>query len=225
MSRRKHHPQRSHRDEFEDKKSNNDCVVCFPFPFLNHFRTILRKGDSSLKVDASSIAKSCGNIVPSKIQIGSSDVKRMVKVEIESSESGIKSFEKTGKSCQTDDSSCPHTKYLSGREMTPLQERINAITNLPQVFYCFLFLFSGSWLTPSMIEKVRNDMPDETFQHEGCINISWLPNFHALPPTPILAVALGICLHCPFAFIYHFVYAPYLVSRARIDHWSRRMDQ
>ena len=30
-------------------------------------------------------------------------------------------------------------KYMAKREMTPLQERFNAVTVMPGAFYCFLF--------------------------------------------------------------------------------------
>lgn len=51
---------------------------------------------------------------------------------------------------------------------------------------------------------------------------SW---WHWLPPLPILAVAIGICLHAPFSFLYHWRFAHRLPATARSQHWSRRMDQ
>eukprot|EP00429_Kryptoperidinium_foliaceum_P020290 CAMPEP_0176034868 /NCGR_PEP_ID=MMETSP0120_2-20121206/17239_1 /TAXON_ID=160619 /ORGANISM="Kryptoperidinium foliaceum, Strain CCMP 1326" /LENGTH=153 /DNA_ID=CAMNT_0017368211 /DNA_START=20 /DNA_END=481 /DNA_ORIENTATION=+ len=42
-------------------------------------------------------------------------------------------------------------RYMARREMTPLQERINAITVIPGAFYCFLYLLSGCrWMAGSV---------------------------------------------------------------------------
>lgn len=57
-----------------------------------------------------------------------------------------------------------------------------------------------------------------------CINISWLPHLHALPPLPVLAGAIGIVVHAPFSFLYHWSYATKLHPSRRIEHWSRRLD-
>mmetsp|Transcript_11097 Transcript_11097/g.24445 ORF Transcript_11097/g.24445 Transcript_11097/m.24445 type:complete len:429 (+) Transcript_11097:144-1430(+) len=45
--------------------------------------------------------------------------------------------------------------YLDKRAMSPLQERVNAITILPNVFYCIYFVVAGCWLTADVIEMVR----------------------------------------------------------------------
>lgn len=58
----------------------------------------------------------------------------------------------------------------------------------------------------------------------SCINIPWLPHFHALPPWPVLAGAIGIVVHAPFSIMYHWTYATKLHPRNRIGHWSRRLD-
>jgi hypothetical protein len=118
-----------------------------------------------------------------------------------------------------------HHKYMKSREMSPLQERINGITTLPAGIYCFLFLLSGSWLDMSLFQHAREEMSNETFHGIGCISVSWLPNLHALPPMPVIAAALSMILHMPFSFIYHWTYAHRLSPTARLDHWSRRMDQ
>ena len=57
-----------------------------------------------------------------------------------------------------------------------------------------------------------------------CINIWWLPRLHALPPLPVLAAAIGIVVHAPFSFLYHWSYATKLHPSKRIEHWSRRLD-
>lgn len=116
-------------------------------------------------------------------------------------------------------------KYMARREMTPLQERMNAITVIPGAFYCFLFLLSGAWLNKSLIDEAveTNDLPLDDSQ---CLSNVWLPHLHAIPPLPVIAGAFGIICHAPFSFIYHWSYAHRLPAGfARTNHWSRRMDQ
>jgi len=116
-------------------------------------------------------------------------------------------------------------KYLNKRgNMTPLQEKINGITTLPAGIYCAIFCLTGSWLSQALVQQTRSEI-DNNFQGDGCISISWLPNLHAMPPMPVIAAAMSMILHMPFSFIYHYVYAAHLSPTARIDHWSRRMDQ
>lgn len=117
-------------------------------------------------------------------------------------------------------------KYLSKREMTPLQEKLNGLTTLPAGIYCAIFCLTGSWLGQSLIQQAHKDAASGTdFQGEGCLSSSWFPNLHAMPPLPVIAGAMSMILHMPFSFIYHFVYAHTMSQAARIDHWSRRMDQ
>jgi hypothetical protein len=121
-------------------------------------------------------------------------------------------------------------KYMASREMTPNQERMNAVTIVPGAFYCFLCLISGTWLDQALEDETREEMmtgsSDMLFDESGCISSSWLPHLHALPPLPVVAGALGIILHAPFSFIYHWSYAHRLPpGLARTTHWSRRMDQ
>jgi hypothetical protein len=62
----------------------------------------------------------------------------------------------------------------------------------------------------------------------GCLapDASWLPhNMPALPPLPVMAVALGIILHAPFSFWYHWKTPQLPRGSARTTHWTRRMDQ
>lgn len=131
------------------------------------------------------------------------------------------------------------------RAMSPIQERWNAITMLPALMYGVYFVLAGCWLSPEHVEIARqsNDLtPNSNFwidwankmfggsqdtimnETSGCINIPWLPHFHALPPWPVLAGAIGIVVHAPFSIMYHWVYATNLHPRARIGHWSRRLD-
>lgn len=116
-------------------------------------------------------------------------------------------------------------KYMARREMTPLQERMNAITIIPGAFYCLLFLLSGDWLKKSLVDEALegNDLPLNDGQ---CLSSAWLPHLHAIPPLPVIAGAFGIICHAPFSFIYHWSYAHRLPPGfARTNHWSRRMDQ
>eukprot|EP00804_Cyclotella_cryptica_P004914 CCRYP_004973-RA/>CCRYP_004973-RA protein AED:0.00 eAED:0.00 QI:181/1/1/1/0/0/2/2224/386 len=131
--------------------------------------------------------------------------------------------------------------YNQKRVMTPLQERINAITMLPAMFYGVYFVMSGCWARQNgdghdfdhLEDKsgdwkaLANDVfwDDQEFAaNTGCINISWLPHLHALPPLPVLAGAIGIVVHAPFSFLYHWSYATKLHPSKRIEHWSRRLD-
>lgn len=132
--------------------------------------------------------------------------------------------------------------YKAKRIMTKTQERWNALTMIPNVVYCCYFLLSGCWLNSTLIEKARSSQnewmsADATSQLDitywdklvgadeyGCLNYAhsvwkYMP---ALPPFPALMVAIGICLHAPFSFIYHWKYANRTDS---LTHWSRRMDQ
>lgn len=122
---------------------------------------------------------------------------------------------------------CEVGKYMAAREMTPFQERMNALTILPSTYYCIMFFLSGAWLSNSFIEDHTSGVIDgSTFDDSQCIYSSRLPNLHALPPLPALAAAIGIVCHAPFSMIYHWKYAHRLPpGLARTTHWSRRMDQ
>lgn len=123
-----------------------------------------------------------------------------------------------------DDAESDVDKYMARREMTPLQERMNAITVIPGAFYCFLFLLSGAWLDKARIDEII-DSNDLTVNESMCLSSSWFPHLHALPPLPVVAASFGIICHAPFSFIYHWSYAHRLSRYARTNHWSRRMDQ
>lgn len=122
---------------------------------------------------------------------------------------------------------CDVGKYMAAREMTPFQERMNALTVLPSASYCIIFFLSGFWLKKSFIETYAQKMVNGTdFDDSQCLNSSWLPHVHALPPLPSLAVAMGMLSHAPFSMIYHWKYAHRLPpGLPRTTHWSRRMDQ
>lgn len=117
-------------------------------------------------------------------------------------------------------------EYMARREMTPLQERMNAITVIPGAFYCFLLLLSGAWLDPALVDETMQNDNMATMDDSKCLSSGWLPHLHALPPLPVIAAAFGIVCHAPFSFIYHWSYAHRLPAGiARTNHWSRRMDQ
>lgn len=116
---------------------------------------------------------------------------------------------------------------MAAREMTPFQERMNALTVLPGTYYVIMFFLSDSWSSKSFIEAYAHKIIDDTeFDYSQCISWSWLPHLHALPPLPPLAAAIGVLCHAPFSIIYHWRYAHRLPpGLARTTHWSRRMDQ
>jgi hypothetical protein len=146
--------------------------------------------------------------------------------------------------------------YMTKREMTPTQERWNAITMLPSAMYCLYFLVTAQWLTQETIIQITTsdatatshwnattssvvDVPQEwtamqminqwlgSEGADGCLDGSrwWHFGMPAFPPLTVLAIALGICLHAPFSFLYHWTFAHRLPPTARSQHWSRRMDQ
>lgn len=122
---------------------------------------------------------------------------------------------------------CEVGKYMAAREMTPLQERMNALTFVPGVFYSIMFFLSGSWLSQSFIEAYAKGMVDDDgFDTSQCIASSWFPHLHAMPPLAPLAAGIGIISHTPFSMLYHWRYAHRLPpGLPRTNHWSRRMDQ
>ena len=123
-------------------------------------------------------------------------------------------------------------KYMARRQMTPAQEKMNALTVIPNVVYCFYFLLSGAWLDYEAIEEAREEIASgnkfvEDFDPSTmCISSKFFPNLHSLPPLPVVAAATGVVLHAPFSFIYHWIYAHRLpAGLVKMNHWSRRMDQ
>ena len=116
-------------------------------------------------------------------------------------------------------------KYMAEREMTPLQERMNAVTMIPNPIYCLYFILTCKWLSDSMLEQPDVQLLD-TLDESQCITSTWFPKFHAMPPLTVLAIAFAITVHAPFSFLYHWRYASSLPpGLPRTTHWSRRMDQ
>lgn len=123
-----------------------------------------------------------------------------------------------------DDSHKSHVDvYMASREMTITQERGNALTMIPSPLYCIYYILAGKWLTnASHILLLENT----TTSTDDCIQSAWFPQLHSMPPLAVTCVALGILLHAPFSFVYHWHYAPLLKPGiARTDHVSRRLDQ
>lgn len=123
------------------------------------------------------------------------------------------------------------SSYMSSREMTPVQEMFNAWTIVPASLYCLYFLLFGKWLSEENIQmaqlEIMNKLTIDSYEQSqfGCIINSIFPNLYALPPFPLIVIALGCILHAPFSFLYHWNCATILPpGMARIDHWSRRMD-
>lgn len=131
-------------------------------------------------------------------------------------------------------------KYMASREMTPFQERVNALTVMPGFVFCLVFLLTGSWMSKDLVAEAMKNLEFEgeqdlsaAFQDSNtCIDWSSLPlaggvfqNLHAIPPLSVIAVILGIVAHAPFSFLYHWKYAHVLSPAERTNHWSRRMDQ
>jgi hypothetical protein len=105
--------------------------------------------------------------------------------------------------------------------MTVTQEKWNAITILPNPIYCIYYIVYGGWVSG---KHTLNVTLNPNFDHSKCLTSPWvLP--HVPPPWPVTCIALAICLHAPFSFLYHWVYAHSLPPIARIAHWSRRLDQ
>jgi hypothetical protein len=105
--------------------------------------------------------------------------------------------------------------YMARREMTAQQELWNALTMIPSPLYCIYYILAGNWISYSQ-EGDYGEGEEEECAHS--------PIYFC--PLPVLFVALAICLHAPFSFLYHYKYASALpVGLGRTDHWSRRLDQ
>lgn len=114
--------------------------------------------------------------------------------------------------------------YRSKRKMTTTQEKWNAITMIPSPLFCLYYVLSGSWVQSSIAGRsdVLRPVYDTSFQATTvCLPQSSWHSMPAMPPLPVLAVAVAISLHAPFSFLYHWKFA----SKYGILHWSRRLDQ
>jgi hypothetical protein len=116
--------------------------------------------------------------------------------------------------------------YMNRRTMTPLQERINGFTMLAGALYGSYYCFSGMWLWDN-VDQV--DPASFTFASDlQCgTTFSWvLRDLHAMPPLPMIFIALGLVTHAPVSFVYHWHYCTTLPpGKPRFDHWSRKLDQ
>ena len=123
---------------------------------------------------------------------------------------------------------CPK-KYADKRTMTPFQEKINALTILPSGVYCLYYLLTGKWIRPETLEwatEVLAKNNHNSMKFLDCIPWRFLPSslIPSLPPPTILAICIGVLVHCPCSFLYHWKYAANPDAAARLLHWSRRLD-
>lgn len=115
--------------------------------------------------------------------------------------------------------------YMNRRTMTPLQERMNGFTMLVGALYGFYYCSSGVWLWD-------NDQVDLTaFTLASDLQCGklfrWIiKDLHAMPPLPMVFIAIGLAAHAPISFVYHWHYCTTLPpGKPRFDHWSRKLDQ
>mmetsp|Transcript_9914 Transcript_9914/g.21039 ORF Transcript_9914/g.21039 Transcript_9914/m.21039 type:complete len:353 (-) Transcript_9914:28-1086(-) len=124
---------------------------------------------------------------------------------------------------------CPE-KYADKRSMTPFQEKINAVTILPSAILCIYYMVSGKWILPETVEMAMQALENSTSAQQfnllsgGCINWALFPRLTYMPPPTILSISIGVLLHCPCSFIYHWFYAANPNPTERFKHWSRRLD-
>jgi hypothetical protein len=140
--------------------------------------------------------------------------------------------------------------YMARREMTKTQERWNALTMLPYPAYCLYFCLSAQWFEPleneeesyygllaqrQFVDDVDRSSSSSAFywslwttDEHGCLSSTssstWWHSMPCLPPFPVVAVAVGVSLHAPFSFLYHWQYAHTMPPVERSRHWSRRLD-
>lgn len=120
-------------------------------------------------------------------------------------------------------------QYGNKRQMTILQERANALCMVPCFAYCFYYLTTTAhWVCPDMIEEARSGLNKNGAAAEdvdGCIDSWLLPNMWYLPPPTVLCIGVGIFIHNPASFLYHWKYCTDPTVLDKIDHWARRLDQ
>lgn len=118
---------------------------------------------------------------------------------------------------------CPE-QYANQRTMTTLQEKVNAVTILPSFFLCLHYVLAGKWVLPETIETGKELLSrGKEDGSNGCTNWAYFPGMFMPPPT-VIAICLGVIVHCPWSFIYHWKYATNPNPAERLKHWSRRMD-
>lgn len=73
-------------------------------------------------------------------------------------------------------STCCVTTYMSSREMTPLQERWNALTMLPSLLFCIYFVLGGKWLTENDIEEAKQSLL-QVEHHDSVENVLMISSY------------------------------------------------
>lgn len=124
--------------------------------------------------------------------------------------------------------------YADQRTMTRFQEKINALTILPSGVFCVYYLWTGQWIRPETVEwalelaRITTSTTARTKNYvTGIADCTTSGTFffpYPPPPPTILAICLGILIHCPCSFLYHWQYAANPDATARFQHWSRRLD-
>ena len=117
--------------------------------------------------------------------------------------------------------SITNTPDFSSRQMSCTQEILNALTMIPTTLYCMYVTMSGSWINEKSINFA---------QKHGCENASLSADEYdvsmiSLLPLPVLAIVLGVFIHFPFSFYYHWQCAKHIPpGYGRISHITRRLD-
>jgi len=111
--------------------------------------------------------------------------------------------------------------YFSGRQMTNTQEMLNAFTMIPGLLACIYTIHTGSWISEESMNIAHANPSCQNSNMEDSDIIRMIK----LLPYPVLAIAIGVCVHFPFSFYYHWLCARHLPpGYQRISHLSRRLD-
>eukprot|EP00542_Grammatophora_oceanica_P013069 CAMPEP_0194032752 /NCGR_PEP_ID=MMETSP0009_2-20130614/5625_1 /TAXON_ID=210454 /ORGANISM="Grammatophora oceanica, Strain CCMP 410" /LENGTH=264 /DNA_ID=CAMNT_0038673283 /DNA_START=161 /DNA_END=956 /DNA_ORIENTATION=+ len=104
--------------------------------------------------------------------------------------------------------------YYAKREMSPQQEQWNAITMIPNPFYCWYFIVAGHWFINASSSSIERNSAED-ISGLCWTNSTWLPA--AMPPLPLIAIALAITIHAPFSMLYHWKYAARLSAKQQLS--------
>lgn len=119
-------------------------------------------------------------------------------------------------------------EYANKRQMTLLQEKVNAITILPSALQCVHYMLSQKWFRDETLQKAKETLMSnkDALQDDILLSLECMSVFsYRLPPPTILAICIGVILHCPCSFLYHWKYAPAIsIPSEKFKHWSRRLD-
>lgn len=117
-------------------------------------------------------------------------------------------------------------QFFNGRQMSYSQEMLNAFTMMFGPVYCIYAVLSGNWISQHYIEIAQSECKTYADADTDTDSSNAHVNMISLVPAPMLAIMIGVCVHFPFSFYYHWLCANYLPpGYERIDHISRRLDQ